>query len=93
VPPAPKENLLIQMGGDKLGAEFMEVFIGRPSNDQAAAPLADEKRRVSVDCRATNKLGIERQSGWEIATGAVTQGGVPGMGTGLEVKVLRGASW
>jgi len=44
-------------------------------------------------CRATNKLGIERQSGWEIATGAVTQGGVPGMGTGLEVKVLRGASW
>jgi len=52
-----------------------------------------------IRCRATNKLGIERQSGWEIATGAVTQGGrsptggVPGMGTGLEVKVLRGASW
>ena len=28
-----------------------------------------------IRCRATNKLGIERQSGWEIATGAVTQGG------------------
>ena len=33
------------------------------------------------------------QTSIDTAAGAGTNGGVPDMGTGLEVKVLRGASW
>ena len=75
-------------GCDEVKRLFSELV--RQAIDGLGAPLPVPEDLVEMRTMLAT-LGESWKRQW-LAEGKA-KGGVPGMGTGLEVKVLRGASW
>jgi len=82
------DNPNIRSGGGQCAGERQQ-----PDPGAAAGLLKLLKRSTGTIDASNGQMAVDSlrvtNSGLPEATG----GGVPGMGTGLEVEVLRGASW